>query len=383
MDIGANTFSGVLEAVADGYGMNTLVWKFIAVSFGPGSDTAVTVHVNNVVIGGTPQSFQYVVTVFDPASPSLSVVPTTVFRNSSGALYLTKAGSSTVYPAGGVLASAPSASQDGSSNTFIAARDASNGVWVNLFTAATNTWGAWAFAGGITQGDPSIAALPSGTAYIASRDSYNAYWIRSYQPGIGFGAWTPLGGVFASDPVIAAGLDGSLYLAGRDGSNAIWSGRYVPGLGFQGWQFGGAVAQGKPSISAGMDGALYVTIRDNSNAVWLGRVQGNTWTGWYPAGGVFGSDPQSVRVGNRTYVAALDGAGALWSRTFLEGAVNGWQANWTGYGGLLQRIGVGEAGRELYVFGSDAGNSVWSFRPATSTWQSVGANASGGLAGSK
>ncbi len=383
MQIGANSFSGVLETLANGYGMNTLVWQFNAVSFGAGADTPVTVHVNNVMISGSPQNFQYVVTVFDPASPSLTITPTSVFRSSTGGIYLTKAGSATVYPAGGVLASAPAAAQDGASNTFVAARDASNGVWVNVFTASSNTWGTWAFAGGVVQGDPGIASVPSGTAYIVARDPGKAYWLRSYDPSTGFGSWVPLGGVFETDPVIAAALDGSLYIAGRDGWNAIWSGRYIPGTGFQGWQLGGAVAQGKPSISAGMDGAMYVTIRDNWNAIWLGRVQGSSWTGWFPGGGVFGTDPQSIRVGNRTYVSGLDASGALWTRTFVEGTVNGWQTNWTNYGGVLQRIGVGATGRELYVFGSNASDAVYSFRPSTSAWTAVGANAGGGIAGAK
>jgi hypothetical protein len=349
----------------------------------PASDLNVTVHVNNVNIAGSLQNFQYVVKIFDPATPALTILPTSVFRDNFGALNLVKAGSTAVFPAGGSVASAPAAAQNALSDTFIAARDSSNGMWVNVFTAATNSWGSWAFAGGIVQGDPGIAVTLGGTAYIACRDASKSYWLRTYDPGVGFGSWTPLGGVFESDPTIAASLDGSLYVVGRDSSNAIWSGRFIPGAGFQGWQSGGAVAQGKPAVSVGMDGAAYIAIRDTWNSVWLGRVQGNTWTGWYPAGGVFNSDLQSVRVGNRSYVAGLDVTGALWSRPFQEGRTNGWQGNWTVHGGVLQRLGLSVTGREFYAFGADLANSVWSFRASTATWTGVGANASGGLAAAK
>ena len=63
-----------LETLANGYGENTLVWvpdnqdpnsSFTPVA--PGSDTPTNVSISNVLIGGTPQTFTYTVTVFDPS----------------------------------------------------------------------------------------------------------------------------------------------------------------------------------------------------------------------------------------------------------------------------------------------------------------------------
>lgn len=64
--------SATLETLEEGYGENTLVWRPKGVSDSytwpqPGADISYTVTVNNVLIGGSPQSFKYTVIVFDPA----------------------------------------------------------------------------------------------------------------------------------------------------------------------------------------------------------------------------------------------------------------------------------------------------------------------------
>lgn len=61
--------SVTVSPVANGYGENTLVWE-PGDSFGsaPGSDTTYQVTLNNVVIGGSPQSFSYQVIVINPGS---------------------------------------------------------------------------------------------------------------------------------------------------------------------------------------------------------------------------------------------------------------------------------------------------------------------------
>lgn len=55
----------------NGYGENTLVWIPAGLSNGdtwpqPGSDTAYTVTIQNVIIDGTPRSFTYTVNIFNP-----------------------------------------------------------------------------------------------------------------------------------------------------------------------------------------------------------------------------------------------------------------------------------------------------------------------------
>ena len=241
-----------------------------------------------------------------------------------------------MFSAGGVFSSDPAAAQNSLSDTFVAARDASNAIWVNAFAAALQAWNGWVAAGAVAQGTPAISVSTNGSAYVAMRDSFNSYWVRSYGIGSGFGAWTPLGGVFITDPVTAAGLDGSIYIIGKDSGNAIWSG----------------------SVSVGVDGAASVAGRDFSNGNWMGRVQGNTWTGWSFGGGVSNTDPVNARVGNRSYTIFLDGSGAVWYRPFLEGFGNGWESSWASSGGVLQTIAPAGSGPDLYVVGQDPSNAV-------------------------
>ena len=71
-----------LEAVANGYGENTLAWVTDNIDVSspytpspPVSDTANAVTINNVMIGGTPHTFNYQVIVFDPAQGGSPSVP--------------------------------------------------------------------------------------------------------------------------------------------------------------------------------------------------------------------------------------------------------------------------------------------------------------------
>lgn len=77
--------SVALEPVATGYGENTLVWVTDNIDVSspytpspPASDTVNAVTINNVMIGGTPHTFNYQVIVFDPAQgggpPALPLV---------------------------------------------------------------------------------------------------------------------------------------------------------------------------------------------------------------------------------------------------------------------------------------------------------------------
>jgi uncharacterized protein YkwD len=61
--------SVTLHPVQNGYGDNTLVWTVQSYSSSkPASDVVYSVTVSNVVVAGSPRSFQYSVTVIDPAA---------------------------------------------------------------------------------------------------------------------------------------------------------------------------------------------------------------------------------------------------------------------------------------------------------------------------
>jgi uncharacterized protein YkwD len=70
------------ETVTNGFGENTLVWVPAGLDANnlvsytrPATDTVYHVTLNNVLIGGTPQSFAYNVTVFDPSVPGADYHP--------------------------------------------------------------------------------------------------------------------------------------------------------------------------------------------------------------------------------------------------------------------------------------------------------------------
>ncbi|MGD9504800.1 MAG: BACON domain-containing carbohydrate-binding protein [Syntrophobacteraceae bacterium] len=70
---GGSSVSVAQETYASGYGENTLVWRMNGMSSGdawpkPDADARYDVTVSNVVIGGAAQTFNYSVTVFDPAT---------------------------------------------------------------------------------------------------------------------------------------------------------------------------------------------------------------------------------------------------------------------------------------------------------------------------
>jgi hypothetical protein len=64
-----------LEAQAQGYGDNTIVWDPQGIVSGvPSGDLSYSVTVSNVVVSGQAQTFSYNVTVIDPNVPALSIV---------------------------------------------------------------------------------------------------------------------------------------------------------------------------------------------------------------------------------------------------------------------------------------------------------------------
>ncbi len=63
-----------LEAQAQGYGDNTIVWVPQGIPTGaPLGDASYSVTVSNVVVSGQPQVFTYTVTIIDPDVPTLSL----------------------------------------------------------------------------------------------------------------------------------------------------------------------------------------------------------------------------------------------------------------------------------------------------------------------
>jgi hypothetical protein len=70
----------ILSDADNGYGGNAIVWDMpYAPSPQPGTQTVYTVNVGNVIVSGTPQSFSYTTTSFDPATTTaLQPVPASV-----------------------------------------------------------------------------------------------------------------------------------------------------------------------------------------------------------------------------------------------------------------------------------------------------------------
>src|SRR5262249_14433024 len=105
-------------------------------------------------------------------------------------------------------------------DTFVAVRDNSSAIWVNVYDGRAGQWDGWALAGGAMKGTPAVAAIFN-TMYIAARDQFNAYWTNSFTRGSGFTGWTNRGGAFSTDP--AMGFETWFYLVGKDNFNAIWT----------------------------------------------------------------------------------------------------------------------------------------------------------------
>jgi len=302
-----------------------------------------------------------------------SAAPTAVFRDSNTSMrLLTRYDSPQLYYGAGLFASDPAAAQTARGDTVIVARDNWGSLWASAFTAATQSWGTWAFGAGITQGVPAVAVAGDGKAYIAARDNWNSYWLVSYTPGASFGNWEYLAGIFSTDPVVAACPDGSLYIIGKDNWNSLWGGRYVPGSGFSGWQWGQGIVKGKPSVACGSDNVAYVVVRDDWDSMWLARMQGNSWLGWSYGGGIMSGDPQAVAARNGTIYAVLrDPWAVLWYRGYQEGSSGGW-LSWVMTGGVLQDFAAaGELG-EVYIAGRSLSNELWWYRLATNQWTYAG-----------
>ena len=89
-----------LETIANGYGDNTLVWFPTGMTSSqawpqPTADTVYTVTINNVLVSGSPRSFTYEVTVFDPATILPIPAKVGLFRPASGTFYLDYNGNGT------------------------------------------------------------------------------------------------------------------------------------------------------------------------------------------------------------------------------------------------------------------------------------------------
>jgi hypothetical protein len=73
---GVTIATPVLPVVHFIYGDDTLVWQVTGISYGaPAQDEAYSVTVANVMIGTTPSTFSYTVTVIDPARPAPPSAP--------------------------------------------------------------------------------------------------------------------------------------------------------------------------------------------------------------------------------------------------------------------------------------------------------------------
>jgi hypothetical protein len=340
----------------------------------PGGSFVVTA-VRSSIYNFNPGTWAFASLAADQTADFTAVArtPSAVFRNATGSIELIRPGATTLYNAGGIFASNPSASQNSSGNTFVVARDTYNAIWANVFDNSTSSWGSWGYGGGATQGKPAIAVAANGTAYIAVRDSWNSYWMTSYTAGSGFGSWTYLAGIFSTDPVMTACSDGSVYVVGRDSWRSLWSARYVPSTAtFQGWKFGGGIIQGSPSITCGTDNVVYMAVRDDWNSLWMARISGDNWLGWSYGGGIMNGDPFAVATGSGTVQTVIrDSGGVVWSLGYTEGTSAGW-LNWVMTGGVLQDFSPAGNVGDLYITGRDGNNTLWWYQASSSQWTAAG-----------
>ncbi len=290
--------------------------------------------------------------------------PTAVFRTIYGNTILIAYGSANLYDALGHITSAPGISQNSAGDTFVAGRNDTTCVYLNIFDGGTRTWqGGWILAGCSMYGDPAVAALPNGEAYVVARDASYSYWISHYTPGAGFGAWAPLGGSFASEPVMARGQDGAIYVLGREASGVVKSGRYLPGSGFLGWFQASTTPQatGQPALAAGSDGAVYAAVRAASDSsIWMARLLGDTWGPWISGGGRAKTDPDLAATGGRIYAAVTNIYDGVYVQGFREGSGNGWEGSWQSLNGVLTKASIATAGGRYYIAGKNgAGTLYW------------------------
>lgn len=303
------------------------------------------------------------------AVTQLAPAPTAVFRDAIGSIRLSTYGSSTLSNSGGIFASDPSAAQDSNGNTFVAARDTYNALWVNVYHPSSSTWSGWQFGGGVIQGVPAITVDSAGTAWIGMRDTFNSYWLLSYTQASGFGSWIYLAGIFSTDPVVAASRYGTIHIVGKDTWNSLWSGWYYPGSQFL-WRYGGGIVRGKPSLAMGTDGYEYIGVRDTWDSLWMARVDGNGWQ-WSYGGGIMSNDPQVAASGDGTiYTLLLDSGNVAWYIGRGEGASGTWQT-WTQTGGVVQNLSPAALG-PLYAIGRDPNDNLWWYRSMDSLWTYIG-----------
>lgn len=268
---------------------------------------------------------------FNLGTQAITVVqktPSVSWRETNGTLRIYHFGATQAPGKTGAFDGETASTQTLYGDTITAVRDRWGGLWVGVFSAETQTWGALTFLGGSAVGTPAITMTPQGTAYIAIRDRWDSYWVTGFTPGGAAGPWSHLGGVFATDPAIASSAD-SVYLIGKDKWNGMWSNRRS-GSNWQGWRFGGAIIKGKSSVVVGSDNIAYIAARDNWDAVWMGRVNGETWLGWMPVQGVVSQDPQMVALPGAVRVVSLDASGNVWHRsyTIASSQWGGWTQRW-------------------------------------------------------
>ena len=303
-----------------------------------------------------------------------NMVATATFRATTGSTMLSQYGTTVLKNAYGVIASDTGISQSPAGDTYVAGRNSSNAIWVNIFQADTQSWKGWLYAGGPMSGIPALAAAPSGDAYLVSRDAAYSYWLSTYRWGGGFGSWIALRGGFATDPATTLAQDGTVYIVGTASTGVVWSGRYQPGAGFLGWVPGNGAgaprAVGKPALAAGSDGAVYVAVRAQDNAVWMARLEGDVWGTWYSGGGTLGQDPDLAAADGLVYAAYNNPVGRAYVRPFREGSGNGWQTL-IDTGGVLQRAAVAAGEGSFYIMGRTSGNELWWFKSGTG-WTYLG-----------
>jgi hypothetical protein len=288
------------------------------------------------------------------------LTPTAVFRANNGNTMLASYGSTGLYNAVGFITCEPGISQNVDGDTFVAGRNQTTRVYLNVFRNDTRSWTGWMFVGDRKEGDPAVAATSNGEAYIVARDGSYRYWLSRYRPGQGFEDWIYLGGTFATEPAIAAATDDSVYIVGAASNGVVSSGRYVSGSGFQGWVPAGSppLAAGKPAITVGSDGAAYVAIKATINGISMARLEGNSWGSWYHGGGNIGNGPALAATGGFIYVAVTTPVGAVYVQPFGEGTGNGWQGAWTFLNGHLEGAAIAAAKGHFYI----AGRSLFYYR---------------------
>jgi hypothetical protein len=301
--------------------------------------------------------------------------PVIAFRNGFNAIEINTFPSPLLRNTGGNFRLNPAVAYSASGRMFIAARDASAGIWVNVFRP-DNVLNGWVFAGGNSPDSPDIAVATE-TAWIAFRDPWNSYWVRSYSPIFGFGASTWLQGIFASPPRIAGCPNGDIYVVGRDNFNGLWTRRYSSGsASWQAWRFVGGITQGTPGIACGSDNAAYVAVRDTSNNMWLVRAFQEAAPTWSYGQGIWDGDLQVAADGNRIYVVGLSYSNPYY-RTWLVGA--GWLGALTTPGGVLAHLTPAVYNRNLYLAGQDFSGNIYWWSMLSNSYTNFGAkNVAGG-----